>query len=503
MAEKVIIIGAGISGLSAGAYLQMNGFDTEIFESHTIPGGLCTSWERKGYMIDGCIHWLVGSKPGIGLYDAWNELVDMKALTIYDHEVFYRFEDENGNFINFYNDIDLLEQELLTKAPEDQELISDYVHAARKFLRMELPLQKPRELYTVTDGLKAMWSIGPYLPLLAKWSKVSIEDFALRAKNSLLRKTLHNLFVPEMSIVFVMITTAWMHKKIAGYPVGGSLSFSQQIEKRYLNLGGKIHYGKSVVEILTGNNVNGTTVKGIKTANGEEHAGTMVISAADGHFTLNTLLKGRFTDEKNRRFYKESLVFPSYLQFSAGISKVLNTEASSLIFPLETPIYIDPGNTISDIGIRVHSFDPTLSPAGKSLITAMIPSRNEEYWSDMRMNDFKKYRQEKERIINQIITGVSKRLMISDLDFEMTDLSTPATVVRYTNNWQGSFEGWILRPGMSFNPLPSQLPGLQNFYMTGHWTSPGGGLPAALMTGRGVAQIICKRQKKEFRTMSF
>jgi len=30
--KKVIIIGAGISGLCAGSYLQMNGYDTEIFE---------------------------------------------------------------------------------------------------------------------------------------------------------------------------------------------------------------------------------------------------------------------------------------------------------------------------------------------------------------------------------------------------------------------------------------------------------------------------------------
>jgi phytoene dehydrogenase-like protein len=46
--KKVIIIGAGIAGLSAGCYLQMNGYDTEIFELHNIPGGLCTGWKRKG-----------------------------------------------------------------------------------------------------------------------------------------------------------------------------------------------------------------------------------------------------------------------------------------------------------------------------------------------------------------------------------------------------------------------------------------------------------------------
>jgi len=42
MAEKVVIIGAGVAGLSTG-YLQMNDYETEIFEMHGLPGGLCTS----------------------------------------------------------------------------------------------------------------------------------------------------------------------------------------------------------------------------------------------------------------------------------------------------------------------------------------------------------------------------------------------------------------------------------------------------------------------------
>ncbi len=61
--NSVIIIGAGFAGLSAGIYAQMNGYRTQIFEMHDLPGGLCTAWKRKGYTIDGCIHWLVGSSP--------------------------------------------------------------------------------------------------------------------------------------------------------------------------------------------------------------------------------------------------------------------------------------------------------------------------------------------------------------------------------------------------------------------------------------------------------
>jgi phytoene dehydrogenase-like protein len=40
--QKVAIIGGGIAGLATGCYLRMNGYDTEIFEMHTLPGGLCT-----------------------------------------------------------------------------------------------------------------------------------------------------------------------------------------------------------------------------------------------------------------------------------------------------------------------------------------------------------------------------------------------------------------------------------------------------------------------------
>ncbi len=99
MSKKVIIIGAGIAGLSAGCYLQLNGCDTEIFELHNIPGGLCTSWKRGNYIFDGCIHRLVGSSPANNHYYLWNELIDMKTLKFVDYRQYIRVEDKNGQFI--------------------------------------------------------------------------------------------------------------------------------------------------------------------------------------------------------------------------------------------------------------------------------------------------------------------------------------------------------------------------------------------------------------------
>lgn len=47
MSKKVVIIGGGIAGLSAGIYAALNNLDTEIVEMYSVAGGQCTAWERK------------------------------------------------------------------------------------------------------------------------------------------------------------------------------------------------------------------------------------------------------------------------------------------------------------------------------------------------------------------------------------------------------------------------------------------------------------------------
>ena len=55
MGKKVVIIGAGVSGLSAGIYALQAGYSVEIYEKNKMPGGECAGWNRQGYHIDNCI----------------------------------------------------------------------------------------------------------------------------------------------------------------------------------------------------------------------------------------------------------------------------------------------------------------------------------------------------------------------------------------------------------------------------------------------------------------
>ena len=96
-AREVIIIGGGIAGLSCGCYLQMNGIQSEILEMGTVPGGLCTSWDRGPYVFDGCLRWLFGTNPSSAFYQIWMELGAIADRKIMLHDEVVRIESADGH----------------------------------------------------------------------------------------------------------------------------------------------------------------------------------------------------------------------------------------------------------------------------------------------------------------------------------------------------------------------------------------------------------------------
>jgi len=500
--KKVIIIGGGISGLCAGSYLQMNGYDTEIYELHTIPGGLCTGWKRKGYTFDFCIHWLMGSSPSMPLYGLWNELIDMEKLAFVDHDIFFQIEDTEGTTLRIFTDVDKLEQEMKHMAPEDKDLIEEFIDGIRKFLPFRMPLKKAREVMNAFDGLKMMVKMLPYLRAFKKWEKMSAEEFASRCRNPLLKKAILQMFMPQSSVFFLLITLASMHKKAAGYPIGGSRNFATLIENRYAALGGKIHYKSKVEKII----VEDDCVQGIHLDNGDTHRADIVISAADGYSTIYGMLGGRYINDKLRDYYSRESntlkLFPSLVFVSLGVARTFDNEPHALSFPLKKPLVVDDSITYDYLPVRIFNFDPTLAPEGKTAITVMLGTYNHEFWVGLREHDGEQYNREKERIAAQVIDALEERFGNIKSNIEVTDVSTPASIIRYTNNWKGSFEGWQPNPGSLMLRIDKTLPGLRNFYMIGQWVEPGGGLPPAIMSGRNVTQMICKKDGKRFTTQA-
>jgi phytoene dehydrogenase-like protein len=493
--KSVSIIGAGIAGLSAGCYGQMNGLGTQIFERHDKPGGLCTSWKRQGYTIDGCLHWLVGSRPGTNFYRIWEELGAVQGRRIVDHEEFLRIEGKDGRAFIVYSDLDRLERHMKELAPQDAPVIEALVRGARTCARYDLPVDKAPELYGTFDGLWFLIRTWPFLRLMSTWKKISVRDYAQKFSDPLLREALPCLGdLPDFPMAGLLMILAWMHRQAAGYPVGGSLEFSRSIERRYLDLGGEIHYRAPVAKIL----VERDRAVGVRLADGAEHRSDLTISAADGHATIFDWLGGKYIDRRIRGYYDSLPIFPPLVHVALGVNRSFEKLPANVIYPLDEPVTIG-GRPQNHFGVEIGNFDPTLAPPGKTVLKVMFAA-DYTYWKNLRQ-DPERYREEKERIADQIIPLLDQRYPGLAGQVEMRDVATPVTWERYTGNWQGSMEGWLMTK-KTFPPfrMHKTLPGLKSFYLAGQWVEPGGGVPTAAVSGRNVIQILCKHERRRFVT---
>jgi phytoene dehydrogenase-like protein len=501
MREKsILIIGAGIAGLSAGCYARMNGYETRIFEMHNLPGGVCTAWKRSGYTIDGCIQWLVGSAPGVGYHNLWKEVGAVQGREMLDLDEYMRVEGSDGKTLILYGDVDRLEKHLLEVAPEDAPAIRALTKAIRTFSRFDMRVDKAPELYGLVDKLGMSLGTLPFAGAFMRWRKVSVTDFAGSLRNPFFRKTFEEMAAEaeDFPMLALLMPLAWLNRKVAGYPLGGSIPFARAIEKRFLGLGGSIEYGARVVEILTEAGDRGVRVVGVRLEDGTEHRADTVISAADGRSTIFDMLGGRYVDDTIKGYYETMKLFPPLLYIGLGVDDPLTdvpSTISGITFPLSRPIEID-GKLRERLSFKAYNFDPQLAPEGKCVVILTLSS-DYDRWAKLR-EDPEQYAAEKDAACEAVLDALEQRIPGIREKVEMRDVATPVTWERYTGNWRGSYEGWLPSGKSLMMQMKKRLPGLDGFHMIGQWTTPGGGLPRAVSSGRHVVQVICKEDGKRF-----
>ncbi|HET6485431.1 MAG TPA: NAD(P)/FAD-dependent oxidoreductase [Spirochaetia bacterium] len=501
MKEKVIIIGAGVYGLSLGSYLAMNDLDVEILEMHNAAGGVCTSWKRGGYTFDGCIHWLMGSGPGSGLHELWKELHAVQGRRFVEWEEYATVRTRGGERFTVYTDPDRLEAEMLRIGPQDARTIRELCDAIARMSRVDIPVGM--ETMSLSRKISAGLGALPMLGAMRRWGSVTFQSFCARLKSPALAEALRCLYgaeddMPDFPVMGLIMMLAFMHKKTAGYAIGGSREFAHAIEQRFCELGGTIRYGTRVDRII----VEGNRAVGVASGM-HEHRADVVVSCADGHATLYGMLGGRYLSPRIRTAYGTYQTFPAPIYTGIGIARDLRDTPALLLFPLRKEMVLEDGALrVNKLSVRLFSFDPTMAPAGKTAATVMITTRNHEYWTRLRAVDPGRYRQEKSRIGELIVDALDQEIGDIQRHVEVVDVSTPATWIRYTGNWKGSFEGFLPTRKTMMQNLGFTLPGLRGFYMNGHWVSVGGGLPPAAMNGRTLARMICRDLGKEFEVVA-
>jgi len=481
--RQLLVIGGGITGLCAAVYARRSGYDVELLEQHDSPGGLATSWTRGPYRFETCLHWLLGSSPASPMYRQWCELFDIGRLSFIYPEEYLRIESCNGDSLSIYTDVERMQDTLLRRSPQDAEAIRDFSETVQKFAH--LPLPDPSEHGT------RLWlrylRLLPELARLQRFSRMSAAEYGARFRDPLIRAFFDAGESSQMMALTVAFALGWMSTGQAGYPLGGSQAVIRLIAENLWRLGARLRLSARVQSIL----IEQDAAVGVRLESGETLLADRVLSAADGYATLRKLLGGRYPERHLEAAYSRWTPYPSYLQISLGIAQELAGFPGFGARPLDVPLVVDPSTKLKQLSYRCFHFDPNLAPPGKTALTCFLPTYNYDYWVQLRELEPQRYRDEKARVAEAVVDILERAHPGLRSSIEVTDVSTPATVIRFTGNWRGSMEGWLPTPKTGLRPLPNRLPGLAGFYMAGQWIMPGGGLPGGLMSARAAIRDLC------------
>ncbi|MCL2719573.1 MAG: NAD(P)/FAD-dependent oxidoreductase [Lachnospiraceae bacterium] len=490
--QKVIVIGGGIAGLSAGIFAQKCGFDTTILESHNIAGGICTSWKRKGYLFEGGMHWLAGSSEKQPMNKLWRyvgAIDDSVKFSYFEPFVEYRHE---GIPIRIYRDVDTTERHLLELSPADAKEIKIFCNNIRSFKNLVDPITDIKGVKVVTSGgiyrknrmsLSALFSMMPVMKVMIGYSKVSVGQYADRFKHEGIRGLFRALPGNEQGVAMFIMTMGALSRKDGGFPEGGSLPFAGRMVKTFTASGGEILYNTRAGRVVM---KNGKTV-GVKIEGSDTF-----ISADAVIITSDTMASGRFFDTPPKAPWLDQMrkiTEPTTVTFvSLGINADLKHYPKGMLITLKNPIKLSTF-TYNSLLLSSYAADPHYSPEGKSVITVQLPGDSYDYWEKLKDNG--QYAAEKQRVGNDVIAAITKHIPEMEGKVEVCDVATPLTYERYCGNWKGS---WMtaITPNTKFKPYPAAIKGLGGVYFAGQRMLPPGGIPTAMMTARTAVQHLCR-----------
>ena len=484
MKKKVIVIGGGIAGLSAGIYALRCGFDVTVLESHSLAGGNCTSWKRNGYLFEGGMHWLTGSGKNEPINKMWRTVGALNdSVQIHCLEPFIEYDYE-GTPIRFYRDIDTTEKHLISLSPTDAKEIKALCNNIRKVKNLAMPVNDLRGVKVTKKTrppISLLFSAVSAIRIMSAFSKISRDEYVNRFTHEGLREMLRSLTSEKTGVVPLFFTMGTLARGDGGFPEGGSLPFVGRIVNTYKSLGGELLLNTRCDRVIV---ENGKAV-GVM-ADGKSMNADAVIITADTmsiDHLFDTPPKASWLEEMH------AVTEPTMATFlSLGINADLEKYQKGLVFKLKQPISLSE-QKYEYLSVNNYASDPAYSPEGKTAITVILDGDTYDFWKKAKEENM--YIDEKQKLADTVIEALTELIPEIKGQVEVCDVATPLTYERYCSNWKGS---WMteMTPSMKMKNYPAVINALSGVYFAGQRMMPPGGLPVALMTGRTAVQHLCR-----------
>jgi prolycopene isomerase len=481
MRKSVAIIGAGMAGLTAAAYLARAGLKVDVHEQHTLPGGYISSFVREGFTFpagptsitsNGIVFPILRE---LGLAEKRKFLHVGHQMSWGEHDVPLRNAPQ-------------VRDELSKRFPGQEEALRRY------FRWVEIGGGGYRQL--VENGL--MFGQGTLPKVLNLLLRHPLMPWASLVAHRQTNRSLHQRYFNDPALRGMLDELAYpvmpaqntLGMWISYFddtwaPAGGMQAFANTLVRFIREHGGEVHLGRPVERIR----VEDGRATGITLADGSKIPADWVISAADLRHTCFELLgREHLTDTLIAKLEAARPSEPIFAVF-LGLGGSPELDAGFRRFQEAHVIFTcADGKTIQIAWLSKD--DPSIAPPSKhSLFVGWL----DDYanWKSLK-GDHAAYQTRKAAVADELITRAEEFLPGLREHIEVLDSASPLTYEQYTSNYQGATTGWNWNPAHAprFN-FAKDLP-LKNFYAVGHYTFNPGGVPTAMITAWYIAREILK-----------
>jgi phytoene dehydrogenase-like protein len=490
--KQIAIIGSGIGGLTAANLLAKRGHKVTLFEAQKTPGGYTAGFRRQGFYFESGTLSFESSPQVFGA---------MKEIGVFDRVEFVR--QKMGFFAGAMNGVCSSYEEFKELAyrsfPADKPGLDSYFSVAGKMIRIMRAVMAP---HGPAGYLAFPVQLARFMLMFRRYSKMTVTEFTARCfgEGSPLFRQFKDFGYPDMSAALIgpalasFLDDYWTAKR-------GFQSWADELADNFRGLGGDLRLGARVDKIVTRDKAAvGVSVKG------ELFPADWVISAADYKKTFLEWLDDRsLVPEAFLKKVSETAVSEGIVTVYLG----LNMPPSELLNSLKAPHanYRDPDSQAdfrrgaddpdyfkkSSAGLYSPSLhDASLAPEGKSslMIQAVAPTHWQSNWG---AGDRQRYRELKEGVKQDLIAKAAAVIPGLAERIEYSELATPLTYERYTENTDGATSAWSWNPRNKFYKSPMGVhidTPVKRLLVGSCWSAQIGGVPSAIMAARKCVRRI-------------
>jgi len=484
--KKVIVVGAGISGLSAASYLAKYGYNVTILEKNNYTGGRIRLHKEAGFSFDMGPSWYWMPDIFESFYQDFGfTTTDFYNLKRLDPSYKIFWEDNTSN--NIPASYEELKKLFETIEEGSGDKLDKYLADAKIKYEIGMGEFVERPSLSITEYLEPSLILNSFkLDLLKSISKSISKNF----KNKKIRQILEFpvLFLgakpTKTPALYSMMNYADI-KLGTWYPMGGMFEIAKAFTKIATDLGVKIELNQPVEKIEFRKDKITHLI-----SNKNKYQVDAVVNCSDyNHFEQSLLNKEyRKYDEK---YWDNRIFAPTCLLFYLGVNKKIDgLEHHNLFFDSDFEIH---SKEIYD----VHSWprEPLfyLSATSKSELTApeghenlfiLIPLSTELEESDSIIENY--YNLVIERIEKRIGQKLKDNIIYKKV-FSRNDF------INDYNSFKGNAYGLantLLQTGFLKPKMKNEK--IRNLYYAGQLTVPGPGLPPSILSGKIAANLLNK-----------